>query len=97
MPGAISHQSRISVGPSEMYSAASAVLLNELLKMLVSLTVSLTKAIRAQPSSASLITNGAVGDVKHRTNTDTNESWSDIWEPGRIYRGAVWLAGDVLR
>ncbi|BGO89733.1 hypothetical protein NBRC10512_004388 [Rhodotorula toruloides] len=45
------HYSRISVPKDKMYSAASAVLLNELLKGAISLSIAFRNAVKAAPSS----------------------------------------------
>lgn len=79
-----------------MYSAASAVLLNEILKGAISLSIAFSNAVHAQSSYAALSPDdGRTLESEKRTNNP--EPWQQVWESGRVIRGAEKLRTDVFR
>ncbi|KAM0754023.1 nucleotide-sugar transporter [Meredithblackwellia eburnea MCA 4105] len=86
------HYSRINVAPTEMYSAASAVLLNELLKLCVSFCVSTYSAVEAQGPYASLEDESN----EKRRSSGPSESWRDVWTGPRIRKALSKIQHDVF-
>lgn len=80
----------------KMYSASSAVLLNELLKGAISISIAFSNAVHAQSSYTPLSQNdGRMLENEKRSNNP--EPWQQVWEKGRIIRGAEKLRTDVFR
>lgn len=80
-----------------MYSAASAVLLNELLKGSISLAIAFRNAVHAQPSYAAVAAEEGAYDEKRRVGLgEAQEKWSDVWQVGRMRRGASKLRSDIF-
>ncbi|GAA6048898.1 hypothetical protein JCM3770_007110 [Rhodotorula araucariae] len=70
------HYSRISVPADRMYSAASAVLLNELLKGAISLTIAFRNAVLAAGSRSGEYSRLEMGDESERRRiAGYNEAW----------------------
>lgn len=82
-----------------MYSAASAVLLNELLKGFVSFSIAFSKAVHSAPPTYASISNGDSYSNEKRGSRSGNgkEEWSNIWEIKRIMRGAAKMRREVFR
>lgn len=94
-------QSRINVEPSKMYSAASAVLLNELLKGFVSFSIAFSNAVHAAaPSSStyhSISNSGENLNEKGGRRNSLKEDWKDVWEIRRVWRGVEKMRQDIFR
>ena len=80
-----------------MYSAASAVLLNEILKGTISISIAFSNAVHAQSSYVALSPDdGRTLENEKRTN-NSPEPWQQVWEMKRVMRGAEKLRKDVFR
>lgn len=98
-------QSRTVVPADEMYSAASAVLLNELLKGSISISIAFRNALLLQPASLSLSayaplagSAGVANELEKRGGAGEGEgSWREWIEWGRLGRAANKMRGDVFR
>lgn len=77
-----------------MYSAASAVLLNELLKGAISFAIAFSNAVKAAPASYGY---APVGDEKETGRKSVKEGFWTVYEWGRIRRGASKMRSDVFR
>ncbi|GAA5913949.1 hypothetical protein JCM5296_004487 [Sporobolomyces johnsonii] len=98
------HYSRISVPKDKMYSAASAVLLNELLKGAISLSIAFRNAVHAAPTSGG----GAGLGLGEYAPVDKDELESgrkggrdaglaiSVWEPRRIKSAARKTVAEVF-
>ncbi|GAA5957653.1 hypothetical protein JCM3765_001468 [Sporobolomyces pararoseus] len=91
------HYSRISVPKDKMYSAASAVLLNELLKGAISLSIAFRNAVHANPSTA-----GPGGDYVALPSKDELEdgrktiNGDNVWNSTRMQLAGRRLFGEIF-
>ncbi|GAA5931550.1 uncharacterized protein JCM15063_001499 [Sporobolomyces koalae] len=90
------HYSRISVPKDKMYSAASAVLLNELLKGAISLSIAFRNAVHAQGA-------GPGGDYAPLPGKDELEdgrkplaAGDNVWDQTRMQLAAKKLFGEIF-
>ncbi|GAA5890337.1 hypothetical protein JCM6882_008799 [Rhodosporidiobolus microsporus] len=93
------HYSRISVPADKMYSAASAVLLNELLKGAISLSIAFRNAVHAAHSPSSALERGEYAkldlDEKRRDGGGLGAGDS-VWNADSIARGGKKMLTDVF-
>lgn len=80
-----------------MYSAASAVLLNEILKGTISCGIAFYGAVHEQPSTRALTSAASAHDEKRRVLQGDKESWTEIWEPKRLQRAFSKMRREIFR
>lgn len=90
-------QSRADVAPDKMYSAASAVVLNELLKGAISLSIAFYNSVHAASPSAHTAWLAEKTSLDGDAATVVTEHWLDVWEFNRVRRAASSLRNDIFR
>lgn len=88
-------QSRISVPKDKSYNAASAVLLNELLKGAISLSIAFRNAVAGTASTSGR--DYAKLETGDSLDYRRGGQGGDGWDPQRIKAGARRLMGEVFR